>query len=202
MFEAVVSLVLATALLLGSPGPVPIALGATGASYGPRQGVSFLFGILSGLVFAIVFGSLGVAALFSAFPTSRYIVGIAGALYILYLAAKIATATIPAGIDESVGTAPTFRDGFILNLLNPKAYAAFAALFSQFLLPFSSEILSIGITALVAFLVAIIVDSTWLLLGGLLTPIFLSPTLGRPIRIVFGVSMVLAVVLAGSTYTA
>ena len=124
MFDAIASLVLATALLLGSPGPVPIALGATGASYGPRQGIPFLFGILLGLVFAIVFGSLGVAALFSTFPASRNIVGIAGALYILYIAAKIAMAPIPAGANESDGPAPTFRDGFILNLLNPKAYAA------------------------------------------------------------------------------
>ena len=201
MFDAIASLVLATALLLGSPGPVPIALGATGASYGPRQGIPFLFGILLGLVFAIVFGSLGVAALFSAFPASRNIVGIAGALYILYIAAKIAMAPIPADANESDGPAPTFRDGFILNLLNPKAYAAFAALFSQFLLPLSNEILSISITALVAFLVAIVVDGIWLLLGGLLTPIFLSPKFGRPIRILFGVSMVLAVVLASSVYT-
>ncbi len=196
MFEALSSLVLATVLLLGSPGPVPIALAATGATYGSRRGVSFLLGILSGLAVAITLGSLGIVALFSAFPASRYIVGICGGLYICYIAFKIATAPVLAEKDLSSADAPSFRDGFILNLLNPKAYAAFVALFSQFLLPFSTELLSTAVTALVAFGIAIVVDGVWLLLGGFLTPLFRSPALARSIRVVFGILMVAAVMFA------
>lgn len=37
MLESIVSLIVATLLLLGSPGPVPLALAATGATYGFRK---------------------------------------------------------------------------------------------------------------------------------------------------------------------
>ena len=196
MIEALSSLILATALLLGSPGPVPLALAATGATYGIRRGIAFLVGILTGLAVAITLGSIGIATLFNTFPPSRYLVGVAGALYICYIAIKIATAPILTEQDELEAQAPTFRDGFILNILNPKAYAAFVALFSQFLLPFSTELISTAVTALVAFGVAILVDGAWLILGGVLTPLFRSPLLARPIRVLFGVLMVAAVIFA------
>ena len=72
MLEAVSSLVVATMLLLGSPGPATLALAATGAVFGFRGGTPFLIGILSGLAVAIVLGSAGIVALFEAFPASRF----------------------------------------------------------------------------------------------------------------------------------
>lgn len=97
MLEAISTLVVATVLLLGSPGPVPIALAATGGVLGPRQGVPFLIGVLLGLAVAISFGSAGVVTLFNAFPSSRLVVGILGSLYICYIAVKIATAPVLSG---------------------------------------------------------------------------------------------------------
>lgn len=194
MFEAFVSLVAATTLLLGSPGPVPLALAATGAVFGFRAGVPFLIGILSGLAVAISLGSAGLALLFESVPSSRFVVQICGALYICYVAFKIATAPILTAHDSTNESTPRFRDGFILNLLNPKAYVAFLALFSQFLLPFSSSLLRTITTALVAFGVAIVVDTIWLAMGSMLRPVFESPKFARPTRIIFGVLMVVAVV--------
>ncbi len=196
MFEAIGSLVVATAALLGSPGPVPIALAATGGSYGFRQGVPFLIGVLAGLAVAICLGSVGILALFSSYPSSRLIVGVLGALYICYVAIKIATAPIVATGAEDGAVPPTFRDGFILNLLNPKAYAAFVALFSQFLLPLSSNLASTVATAIVAFSIAIVVDVIWLAVGKALTPVFESERFGRGVRVGFALMMVVAVLLA------
>ena len=55
-------------------------------------------------------------------------------VYICYLVWKIATAPVLDIQSASPGDSPGLRDGFILNLINPKAYAAFLSLFSQFLL--------------------------------------------------------------------
>ena len=66
MFEPVLALVAATALLLGSPGPAPIALSAVGAAYGVQRGTPFLVGILAGLSVAVVGATVGLAALFTA----------------------------------------------------------------------------------------------------------------------------------------
>lgn len=191
MQEAYLSLITTTALLLGSPGPAPIALAATGATYGTRQGLAFLFGILAGLSFVILATTAGLAALFSTFPDLKTLCQIIGALYIAYIAYKIATA--PTAQLQHNLNAPGFFDGFILNLINPKAYAAFIAIYSQFLLPYNDITISYLFTGLTCFAVASVVDSIWLAFGGLLKPVFAQPKQARTIRIVFALLMLLAV---------
>lgn len=196
MDESMVSLIIATALLLGSPGPAPLALAATGATYGVKRGLPFLTGILFGLAAAILGATVGIAALFGAFPSLKLFVQILGALYIVYVAHKIATAPVLQS-DGNVAKEPLkFVDGFILNLLNPKAYTAFLALFSQFLLPLDNELSSYLATGIVCFVVAVIVDVAWLMLGGALRPLFENPKPARIMRIFFAISMVSAVIWA------
>ncbi len=196
MPEALTSLITASALLLGSPGPAPLALAGVGATFGFNRGLPFLAGILTGLCVVIIGASLGLVTLFEAFPSVRWVVQMMGGLYILYIAIKIATAPHLIGTDASKQVVPKFRDGFILNLLNPKAYAAFLALFSQFLLPVSTVSLAFLATALVCFSVAIVVDTIWLALGGLIRPLFQNPSQARVIRVLFAVLMVAAVLWA------
>ncbi|MFT5572129.1 MAG: threonine/homoserine/homoserine lactone efflux protein [Cryomorphaceae bacterium] len=192
MTEALITLVTVVALLLGSPGPAPLALAAVGASFGVKHGVPFLLGILSGLTVAITATTLGLSALFAVDSSAKTIVQIVGGLYILYVAIKIATAPMITDGDNH-SKAPSFIDGFILNLLNPKAYAAFFAIFSQFLLPIENHTLAFGITALVCMLVATLVDGIWLMLGGVIKPIFKKPLQARLLRVSFAVLMLLAV---------
>lgn len=192
MIEALIALASATALLLGSPGPAPLALAGTSATFGIRRGLPFLAGIVAGLGIAIVGATVGLAALFAAYPGARFTVQLLGAAYIGYVAFKIATApTVAAG--SAAGAAPRFVDGFILNLLNPKAYAAFLALFSQFLLPFPDKAAAFVATGVVCLLVGAAVDLVWLCFGGVIGPVFRQPRPARIMRISFAVLMVGAV---------
>lgn len=186
----------ATALLLGSPGPAPLALAATGATYGARNGIPFLLGILAGLAVALMAVAAGIAALYNSFPGIRLTVQIMGAMYILYLAQKIARAPVLNINDNKSVSAPTFVDGFILNLLNPKAYAAFLAVFSQFLLPLQSQLSSTIYTAVICFLVAVVVDIVWLLSGNFLRQFFETPESARIMHVTFAILMVIAVAFA------
>ncbi|GGD77888.1 LysE family translocator [Lacimicrobium alkaliphilum] len=194
MLEPLLSLVIATGLLLGSPGPAPLALAATGAIYGVKRGTPFLLGILSGLSFAIIGATAGLAALFASFPNIKTTFQLLGAVYIAYLACKIASAPVVAS--NAFQSAPGFKDGFILNLLNPKAYAAFLAIFSQFLLPFEDSAVGYIITGITCLLVATVVDALWLCLGGILKPVFSHPIQARVIRIAFALLMLGAVIYA------
>lgn len=194
MLESFIVLITATTLLLGSPGPAPLALAATGATFGVKKGAPFLAGILFGLSVAIIGATAGLAALFSQFPSFRVICQFAGAAYILYIAYKIASAPVTANQESHI--APSFKDGFILNLLNPKAYAAFLAIFSQFLLPFSETHIGYIVTGITCLAVATVVDALWLMFGGLLRPIFSKPKQARVVRIIFAVLMVMAVIYA------
>ena len=193
MPNAIVSLVVATTLLLGSPGPATLALAATSGVFGFRGGLPFLAGILAGLALAIVLGAFGIAALFEAFPGSRWVVQTLGGLYVGYLAYKVATAPVLEKGATQLEAAPGIRDGFILNLLNPKLYAVFLALFSQFQLPFASPLTSVLATGFVVYAVAIAVDIAWLALGNGLRPVFQHPKHSRVVRVLFGVLMVAAV---------
>ena len=196
MTEAIISLVTASALLLGSPGPATLGLAGVGATYGIRGGIRFLGGILVGLCAVILGATLGLATLFTSFPGARIFVQVIGGLYICYIAIKIATAPHVADSVAVARERPRFRDGFILNLLNPKAYAVFFALFSQFLLPISSVAGAFVTTALVCFAVAVVVDSIWLSFGSIIRPLFKQPRQARFVRVLFAVLMVGAVLWA------
>ncbi len=196
VFEAVITLIVTASLLLGSPGPAPLALAATGATYGMKKGIPFLIGLLCGLVVAIIGATVGIAALFIVFPNVKLVFQIAGALYIVYIAKKIAMAPALGLSDKTQNSSPGLIDGFILNLINPKAYAALFAIFSHFLLPFQSNIVSFMATGAVCFMVAVFVDIVWLGLGGALRSIFETPKSERILRMTFAVLMIIAVLFA------
>lgn len=194
MIEAIIALVIATAALLGSPGPAPLSLAASSASYGIKKALPFYFGILLGLVAAILGAIFGIALLIESHPNAKYTLQILASLYLLYVTYKIATA--PINTEQQQSNCPTLVDGFILNLLNPKAYAAFFAIFSHFVLPFENTQWGIGVTAIICFLVAVVVDFIWLAAGRLLARQFAHPARGRVLRFVFAGVILLMVILS------
>jgi threonine/homoserine/homoserine lactone efflux protein len=154
--------------------------------------VPYLVGILMGLFCAMLGAVFGVAAVFTQWPQAEWIVQLLGAAYLMYVAYRIATAPVLTNGDIEQHTAPGLRDGFILNLLNPKAYAAFFVLFSQFLLPLEDLPAQYLATSLVVFAVAVIVDSIWLAIGSGIRSIFANPRSARATRILFALSIVIA----------
>ena len=195
MFDSLVGLAITAALLLGSPGPAPLTLAACGASFGVRTSLPFLIGILLGLSVVIVGASLGVTVLFEAFPTIRLGVQLCGAAYIVYIAVKIATAPVLKAneLESAKAKIPSLIDGFIFNLLNPKAYAVLLAIFSQLQLPLDSAAINFIVMAAVCLLVAAVVDFIWLLLGQILRSLLEGPRTARLIRVSFAFLMVMAV---------
>lgn len=198
MVESIIALIAASALLLGSPGPAPLALAATGATYGIKGGIPFLIGILLGLFAAMVGTIIGLGALFTAFPNVKIVVQACGGLYIFYLAIKIATA--PVTLTDEIQPHHTRKlfDGFIINLLNPKAYAAFLAIFSQFLLPIADSSYAFILTGIICLSVGTVVDIIWLSFGGIIGPIFRRPRQARILRVIFAILMIVAVLWAFS----
>ena len=90
MFEALLSVAITTAVLLGSPGPAPLALAATGASQGVKKGFPFLAGILAGLLVAVIFAATGIAGLLVSQPQVTLVLKWLAAAYLIYVAYKIA----------------------------------------------------------------------------------------------------------------
>jgi threonine/homoserine/homoserine lactone efflux protein len=114
------------------------------------------------------------------------------ALYFAYLAFRIATAP-PLADGAEEGRAPSFAGGVFLSLVNPKAYAAMAALFSGFVLVDGR--LGVDATAKIAVMTAVIVsvNLAWLFTGAALTRYFRDPVTNRMINVTFAVLLVASV---------
>ena len=78
-----------------------------------------VFACLAGLAGAMAGAVLGVAAIFVQWPEARLVVQAVGAVYLLYISWKIAFAPISGDPQALSQSTPGFRDGLILNLLNP-----------------------------------------------------------------------------------
>ena len=131
--EGLPAFLLAAVALAGSPGPATLSLTATGAAFGARRGAAYLAGIVVGMVAVMAIVASGLVGLLLAVPGATPVVTGLAAAYFLYLAWRIATAP-PLADDDEQRRAPTFAAGLLLSLVNPKGYAAMAALFSGFVL--------------------------------------------------------------------
>ncbi|MEM9421109.1 MAG: LysE family transporter [Pseudomonadota bacterium] len=191
MIESLALLCGAALAALGSPGPAPIALAGIGASFGPAKGIPFFIGVLIGLSGVVALTAAGVGTLLV--QGGPVVIGllVISVCYFVFIAFKIATAPITVSATNS--HIPTLKDGIILNLTNPKAYAALAALYAGFRLPIEPSALAITLTGFVALLVAMVINFAWLFAGGLLVPAFAHPKLGRPLRLSLAGLMLLAV---------
>ena len=195
MVEGLAAFLLAAVALAGSPGPATLSLTATGAAFGARRGAAYLAGIVVGMMAVMAVVASGLVGLLLAVPGATPVVTVLAAAYFLYLAWRIATAP-PLAADAVQRRTPTFAGGLLLSLINPKGYAAMAALFSSFVLV--HERLALDVAAKMAVLVLIItaVNVAWLLAGAALTRFFRDPRTNRMINVAFAILLVASVALA------
>ena len=86
------ALVLASAAVMGSPGPSTMSVTAVGAAFGLRRSLDFLWGLTSGTIAVLIAVATGLFALLLSVPRLAPLLLAASGAYILYLAFKIATA--------------------------------------------------------------------------------------------------------------
>jgi len=192
--EGLLGFVLAGLALAGSPGPATLSLAATGAAFGARRSLGYMTGLVVGIVGVMAITASGVIGLVLALPGAMPVVLAASAAYFLYLAFRIATA--PPLAAGGTQREPSMAGGLFLSLVNPKGYAAMAALFSGFVLVRTD--LALDVAAKVAVLTAVVtaVNGVWLLVGAALTRCFRDPTLNRAINVGFALLLIASVAAA------
>jgi threonine/homoserine/homoserine lactone efflux protein len=193
--DALPGFLLAGLALAGSPGPATLSLAAAGAAFGTRQVVGYLLGIVVGMVAVMAITASGVVGLLLAVPGVAPVVTVAATLYFVWLAWRIATAP-PLSADDGGRQSPTLLGGFGLSLINPKGYAAMAALFSGFVLLRGQLALDAGVKIALLTAVIVFVNVLWLWSGALLTRFFRDPRSNRIINIAFAVLLLASVAVA------
>jgi threonine/homoserine/homoserine lactone efflux protein len=124
----------ATAMLVGMPGPNNLYISLRSLTQGRRAGVVSALAIETGTLVYVVVAAMGLATLVQASPALFTAITLAGALYLAVLGIKMLRATTAdqAGGVQSAPLGKVFRDGVLVNLLNPKAALFFLAFLPQF----------------------------------------------------------------------
>jgi len=90
---------------------------------------------------------------------------------------------------------PGFVTGFFLNISNPKAYAAFTALFSGFHLIPQAPTQSVFVQIVLCFSIICIVNPTWLYVGSALRRVLHDEKTSRRVNLGFAIMLVASVLL-------
>ena len=138
---------LAVFLLIITPGPGVLSTAGVGAAYGWRQGLFYVAGLCAGTNLVSLAVISGLAAVILAQPFVRTILLFASAVYLGYLALRIALAGAKIAFIQT--SAPGFMAGVMLQFINPKAYAVNTTLFTSFAFYPDSFVVETGLKLLI-----------------------------------------------------
>ena len=170
-FEALISFIVATSFLACSPGPDNIFVLTQSIVNGRKFGLATVFGLISGCLVHTTLLAFGVSAIIKESENLFFFIKLFGAIYLLYLAYKVyksdANIILSNEIKEKKSTAQLFKQGFIMNVLNPKVSIFFLAFFPGFLFSDStSTVIQFYVLGLIFMLVSLVIFSTIAFLAG------------------------------------
>lgn len=161
----------ASLVLLLIPGPAVLYLVGRAVAQGRTAGLVSDLGVHTGTLVHVLAAALGLSALLLSSATAFSIVKIAGAVYLIWLGLRKIFG--PADSAATNGTmaphsyARLFRDGFIVNLLNPKTALFFVAFLPQFIDVHQGHVAAqVTFLGLMFALLGLCTDGCWVLLAG------------------------------------
>ncbi|WP_085034873.1 LysE family translocator [Ensifer aridi] len=162
--------VVASLVLLLTPGPAVLFIVARSVQQGRTAGLVSVVGIHLGTIVHIAAAAVGLSALIVSSALAFAIVKYLGAAYLIWmgirtLMAKDVNPDLPVLPAEPLHRA--FRDGFVVNVFNPKTAIFFLAFLPQFVDPMRGsvhwQILILGLTFMVLGMMS---DAVFALVAG------------------------------------
>jgi threonine/homoserine/homoserine lactone efflux protein len=128
---------LAAFIIAAIPGPGIFYVAARTLAGGRQAGIASTLGTASGGLVHVVAGGLGVSAIILASAQLFTGLKLIGALYLIWLGFKTfrEAGHAPQPPIDSIGAERAFREGIVVEALNPKTAAFFLAFIPQFLEP-------------------------------------------------------------------
>lgn len=156
-----------------TPGPNNVMLTASGATFGYRRTLPHMLGISAGVAIMLLLVGAGLGTVFEAMPILYTSLKYVGAVYLLYLAWRVARA---GGMDGgSVRSKPfTFLEAAAFQWVNPKAWIMAVGIVAAYT-PQDHFFQNLIIATLVQSLVNFPSISVWALFGGALRRFLREP---------------------------
>lgn len=170
-----------------SPGPGIFYVAARTLAGGRGEGLASSFGTGLGGLVHVAAGAIGVSALVMASAEAFTLLKIAGALYLVWIGIKAireARQPFEARV-TATGAAKAFREGIVVEALNPKTAAFFLAFLPQFVDPVAGPVwMQFLLLGLISVVLNTAVDVVVALLASRARSIAVGrPTLLRRLRI-------------------
>ncbi len=189
------ALLLTSAALMGSPGPSTISVTAVGAAFGLRRAMPYILGLIAGTTLVLLAVATGVFALLLAIPNLAPVLTAASAVYIVYLAFRIARAP-PLSAPHAEAPRPAFGGGLLLAVANPKAYVAIGAVFAGATLGGLPPVAdAVAKTAVLTGMI-VLIHVVWALAGSALAGLLRDPRASRIVNVALAGLLVLTSALA------
>ena len=133
----IISFLSASVLLTFMPGPDIIYVMVQSITNGKKYGIVTALGLVSGIIVHTTYIAFGLAALIHRSDNLFMIIKIFGAAYLFYLAFKTYQSNADIDFETRVKLKPDllqlYKQGFIMNVLNPKVALFFLAFFPGFI---------------------------------------------------------------------
>ncbi len=174
MIETLLSFALATSILAISPGPDNIFVLTQSVVNGRKFGLSAVFGLISGCLVHTTLLAFGVSAIIKESANLFFIIKLFGSIYLVYLAFQVfksaSSIILSENNIEKKTTRQLFKQGFIMNVLNPKVSIFFLAFFPGFLFSDSiSTVIQFYVLGIIFMLVSLIIFSAIAILSGVIS---------------------------------
>lgn len=195
IWRPLLTLVLASVVVMGSPGPSTMSATAVGAAYGFRRSLKYTCGLILGTTAVLFAVAIGVVAVLLSIPHGAAVLVATSAVYIIFLSFKIATAP-PLASQRHQVAAPGFVGGFLLAIANPKAYLAIGAVFAGTSNFGDDHALDAVVKTALLSVMIVIIHVCWLVAGASLSRVLHDPTTSRIVNVSLAVSLVVMTFIA------
>jgi threonine/homoserine/homoserine lactone efflux protein len=192
MMEQLAPLILFAVAMCFSPGPNVVMVVTSGANFGFRRAVPHIFGIAIGFGLMVAGVGLGLNGVLHAAPGLRAAIQSAGALYLLYLAWRVATAGSlkrAAATPKPIG----FLEAALFQLVNPKGWATIVGALAAYTAVDASLVgQTLWATAILS-VTCLLSVTVWAAFGAAMAR-FLSPQRARAFNLAMAALLVLSLV--------
>ena len=189
IWRPALALILASVVIMGSPGPSTMSVTAVGAVYGFRRSLKYAGGLIVGTTAVLFTVAIGIMTVVLSIPHAAPVLFTISVVYILYLAVRIAAAPPLMGQSDRVA-APAFAGGLLLAIGNPKAYLAIAAVFAGTRIFGGNLALDAVVKTALLSVMIVIIHMAWLSAGASLSRVLQDPTSSRVVNVSLAVGMV------------
>ena len=176
-FQILASFIIATTVLALSPGPDNLFVLIQSARYGKKSGMAVVVGLMSGCLIHTSVIAFGLSSFIESNENLYLILKIFGCSYMLFLTFKVHKSKVDLNATKQMipkgDLFKLFKQGFVMNVLNPKVSIFFLAFFPAFLfsktIPLFTQFYILGFLFII---VSFMVFSAYVILSNYFSKLF------------------------------